>query len=71
MEAAIGVPTHDLWTLAVDYMRMHNPEIAARIIATHLGHGTLEAGEEYSVECESEAAARDWQKDRQRIAKAR
>ncbi|WP_281969169.1 hypothetical protein [Roseovarius nanhaiticus] len=56
--------------LAADNMRMQNPEIAARIIATHLGHGTIEAGEEYSVECENEAVGRAWQKDRQRIPKA-
>lgn len=70
IKAAIGVPSHDLRTLAADYMRRHNPEIAARVIATHLGHGTLEAGKDYSVECKSEAAARAWQKDRQRIARA-
>ena len=70
INAAIEVPSHDLRTLAADYMRRHNPEIAGRVIATHLGHGTLEAGKDYSVECKSETAARDWQKDRQRIAKA-
>ncbi|MGJ8573369.1 MAG: hypothetical protein ACSHXI_22010 [Hoeflea sp.] len=67
---AIGVPSHDLRTLAADYMRRHNPENAARVIATHLGHGTLEAGKEYSTDCKSEAAVRAWQKDRQQIAKA-
>lgn len=70
IKAAIKVPSHDLRTLAADYMRRHDPEIAARVIATHLGHGTLEAGKDYSVECKSEAAARAWQRDRQRIAKA-
>jgi hypothetical protein len=70
MEASIGVPSHGLRTRAADYMRRNNPEIAARIIPTHLGHGTLEAGEEYSAECKSEAAVRAWQKDWQRIAKA-
>ncbi|MBB3995100.1 hypothetical protein GGR95_002750 [Sulfitobacter undariae] len=70
IKTAIGVPSHDLRTLAADYMRRHDPEIAARVIATHLGHGTLEAGEEYSTECKSEAAVRAWQNDRQKIAQA-
>lgn len=70
IKAAIEMPSHDLRTLAADYMRRHDPEIAARVIATHLGHGTLEAGEDYSADCKSEAAAQAWQKDRQRIAKA-
>ena len=70
IQLAIGVPSHDLRTLAADYLRRHNPDIAARTISAHLGHGTLEAGHEYSVDCTSEAAARAWQKDRQRIAKA-
>ncbi|SMX35266.1 hypothetical protein [Actibacterium lipolyticum] len=70
IKAALGVPSHDLRTLAADYMRRHDPENAARVISTHLGHGTLEAGDEYSTECESEAAVRAWQKDRQKIAQA-
>ena len=45
VKAATGVPSHDLRTLAADYMRRHDPDNAARIISTHLGHGTSEAGE--------------------------
>ena len=70
IKSAVGVPSHDLRTLAADYMRRHDPEIAARVIATHLGHATLEAGDEYSIECKSEAAVRAWQKDRQQIARS-
>ncbi|UWS78027.1 hypothetical protein N1037_12080 [Phaeobacter sp. G2] len=70
VKTAIGVPSHDLRTLAADYMRRHDPEIAARVIATHLDHGTLEAGDEYSIECKSEAAVLAWQKDRKKIAQA-
>ena len=70
IKSAVGGPSHDLRTLAADYMRRHDPEIAARVIATHLGHATLEAGDEYSIECKSEAAVRAWQKDRQQIARA-
>ena len=70
IKTALGVPSHDLRTLAADYMRWHDPATAPRIIATHLGHGTLEAGEQYSADCKSEAAARAWQKDRHHIAKA-
>lgn len=70
VKEATGVPSHDLRTLAADYMRRHDPDNAARIISTHLGHGTSEAGEEYRALCTSEAAARAWQKDRRRIAAA-
>ncbi|WP_340110343.1 hypothetical protein [Pikeienuella sp. HZG-20] len=70
VNAAIGVPSHDLRTLAADYMRRHDPVIAARIISTHLGHATLKAGKEYSALSEGDAAARAWRMDRRRIAAA-
>lgn len=39
VNAAIGIPAHDLRTLAADYMRRHAPDRAAGIIATHLDTG--------------------------------
>jgi hypothetical protein len=65
---AIGVPSHDLRTLAADYMRRHDPAHAADVIAAHLGHGTGKAGEAYRAECEGAAAQAIWQKARMRIA---
>lgn len=65
---AIGVPSHDLRTLAADYMRRHDPAHAADVIATHLGHGTRQAGEAYRAECEGAAAQAIWQKARMTIA---
>ncbi|SDY25956.1 hypothetical protein [Citreimonas salinaria] len=67
-KAAIGVPSHDLRTLAADYMRRHDPAHAANVIATHLGHGTRKAGEAYRAECEGAAAQAIWQEARARIA---
>ena len=66
--AAIGVPSHDLRTLAADYMRRHDPAHAADVIATHLGHGTRQAGEAYRAECEGAAAQAIWQESRATIA---
>ncbi|MCZ7675387.1 MAG: hypothetical protein M5U35_05270 [Roseovarius sp.] len=66
--AAIGVPSHDLRTLAADYMRRHDPAHAADVIATHLGHGTRKAGESYRAECEGAAAQAIWQESRATIA---
>ncbi|RKF13521.1 hypothetical protein D6850_14630 [Roseovarius spongiae] len=66
--AAIGVPSHDLRTLAADYMRRHNPAHAADVIAAHLGHGTRQAGEAYRAECEGAAAQAIWEKARMTIA---
>lgn len=66
--AAIGVPSHDLRTLAADYMRRHDPAHAADVIATHLGHGTRQAGGAYRAECEGAAAQAIWQKARMTIA---
>tara|TARA_R110002049_G_scaffold140930_5_gene302285 strand:- start:3005 stop:4387 length:1383 start_codon:yes stop_codon:yes gene_type:complete len=66
--AAIGVPSHDLRTLAADYMRRHDPAHAADVIATHLGHGTRQAGGAYRAECEGAAAQAIWQKARMTLA---
>lgn len=66
--AAIGVPSHDLRTLAADYMRRHDPAHAADVIATHLGHGTRRAGEAYRAECDGAAAQAIWAETRKIIA---
>lgn len=67
-KAAIGVPSHDLRTLAADYMRRHDPAHAANVIATHLGHGTQKAGEAYRADCVGNAAQAIWQEARATIA---
>lgn len=59
-KAAIGVPSHDLRTLAADYMRRHDPAHAANVIATHLGHNTHAAGTAYRAECTGTAAQDIW-----------
>ncbi|WP_334061616.1 hypothetical protein [Limimaricola cinnabarinus] len=66
--AAIGVPSHDLRTLAADYMRRHDPAHAADVIATHLGHGTRKAGEAYRADCIGATAQALWQSSRDIIA---
>lgn len=68
-KAAIGVPSHDLRTLAADYMRRHDLGRAADIIATHLGHGTRKAGEAYRAECDGACAQAIWAETRKTIAK--
>jgi hypothetical protein len=68
IKAAIGIPSHDLRTLAADYMRRYDPETAAGVISAHLGHGTAAAGKEYTALCEGDAAARSWMEMRHRIA---
>lgn len=60
IKSAIGIPSHDLRTLAADYLRLHDPETAADVIATHLGHKTRAAGEDYRAVAEGDAAARSW-----------
>lgn len=67
-KAAVGVPSHDLRTLAADYMRRHAPARAADVIATHLGHGTREAGEAYRADCDGAAAQAAWLESRATIA---
>ncbi|WP_417808801.1 hypothetical protein [Thioclava sp.] len=67
-KTAIGVPSHDLRTLAADYMRRHDPAHAANVIATHLGHSTQAAGNAYRAECEGSAAQSIWADARKTIA---
>lgn len=52
-KAAVEIPSHYLQAHAVDYMRRHYSEITVRVIATHLGYGTLEAGKDYSADCKN------------------
>ena len=68
VKAAIGIPLHDLRTLAADYLRLHDPENAADIIGTHLGHASQEAGEAYRAACNGDAVARSWANMRASIA---
>lgn len=67
-KVAIGVPSHDLRTLAADYMRRHDPAHAANVISTHLGHRTKEAGNPYRAECSGAAAQAVWMSARKSIA---
>ncbi|MEY8843517.1 hypothetical protein AB9K41_31215 [Cribrihabitans sp. XS_ASV171] len=61
---AIGVPLHDLRTLAADYLRLHDPVAAPRLVSVLLGHRTQTAGEEYRALCAETAAQRDWREIR-------
>ncbi|WP_141536284.1 hypothetical protein [Thioclava sp. ES.031] len=63
----LGVPSHDLRTLAADYLRHHDPASAGNVIAAHLGHRSRQAGEEYRALAESDAAARAWLDIREQI----
>ncbi|MFG6560287.1 hypothetical protein [Sulfitobacter sp. 1A15299] len=67
-KAAIGVPSHDLRTLAADYMRRYDPAHAADIIATHLGHADRKSTENYRAECDGAAGQAIWQESRATIA---
>lgn len=67
-KTTIGVPSHDLRTLAADYMRRHDPARAANVISTHLGHKTLKAGKAYRVDCDGATAQALWQSSRSKIA---
>lgn len=71
VKEAIGVPLHDLRTLAADYLRRHSPDTAANVISAHLGHRSPEASEEYRALCTGEAAARDWAQIRKAIGAER
>ncbi len=62
---AVGVPFHDLRTLAADYLRMHDPVTAPRIVTVLLGQRTQEAGREYHVLGAETAAQREWQEIRE------
>ena len=65
---AVGVPAHDLRTLAADYLRLHNPETAAALIQSHLGHSTRHAGNDYAALAQGDAATASWRRIRNEIA---
>jgi len=67
-KATIGVPSHDLRTLAADYMRRHDPARAADVISTHLGHKTRKAEKAYRADCDGATAQALWQSSRGMIA---
>lgn len=56
----VGVPLHDMRTVLADHMRWHDPQTAADIIQTALGHSTAAAGEAYRSECEGDFASKAW-----------
>lgn len=60
VQAAIGVPLHDLRTIAADYLRLHDPETAAAVIGTHLGHADQGSGASYRAQSDGDAAAKSW-----------
>jgi hypothetical protein len=66
--ATLGVPSHDLRTLAADYLRLHDPARAADVLATHLGHVSTAAGTPYRALCDGDAQAREWQAVRAELA---
>jgi hypothetical protein len=65
----LGIPSHDLRTLSADYMRLHDPETAANVIATHLGHKSGHAQKDYRCISDGDAAARSWAQMRRQISK--
>ena len=58
---AIGVPLHDLRTMAADYLRLHNPATAPGIVAALLGHRNLDTQDEYRALCTDTVAQQSWQ----------
>jgi hypothetical protein len=57
---AIGLPVHDLRTVAADYLRRFDPENAANIISTHLGHKAVASGDAYRSEMSAAAGQMKW-----------
>lgn len=71
VKRVIGNPAHDVRTLALDYLRQHDPAIAARIGRVHLGHRHERSQEDYRSLAEGVAASREWRKLRLKIARWR
>ena len=69
LQEAIGIPVHDVRTLAADHLRRSRPGEAARLIGTLLGHRDPRSGEAYRVDAEGRQAAMDWAAIRSEIAK--
>ena len=65
---AIGLPSHDLRTLAADLLRRHDPATAGNLISALLGHRSTKAAADYRAMAEAETATRDWQDMRAKIA---
>ena len=62
VKAALGIPLHDIRTLAADQLRAHDPGIAPEIIRALLGHRTQAVGENsYRAVCSDDAATLRWQ----------
>jgi len=57
---AIGLPLHDVRTLAADYLRRHDPNRGADIAGTLLGHRHAASTTPYRSLAEGVAAARRW-----------
>lgn len=68
VKTEIGVPLHDLRTLAADFLRRMDPAAARTLISGLLGHKTAKAGEAYRRDCDGDAATRDWLGIRKRLA---
>ena len=68
VQAAIGLPLHDLRTVAADLLRDRDPAAARFLVAGLLGHRSARAGEAYRAISGGEAAALEWQKIRQTLA---
>ncbi|WP_370162196.1 hypothetical protein [Limimaricola soesokkakensis] len=60
VNAALGIPLHDLRTLAADYLRLHDPASAPDVVSSLLGHATRQAGDAYRALCTETAAQKDW-----------
>lgn len=60
VSAALGVPLHDLRTLAADYLRLHDPATAAGTVSALLGHSSREAGAEYRAISNQTIVQRGW-----------
>lgn len=63
-QMALGVPSHDLRTVAADYMRQNDPEHAADVISAHLGHGSCRTGEAYRSESSAASGEAEWRRSR-------
>jgi hypothetical protein len=70
VKRALGVPLHDLRTLAGQYLREHDPARAPAIVQALLGHRTRRAGKDHHLECADDAAVRGWFEIRSRIGQS-
>ena len=68
LREAVGIPVHDIRTLAADHLRRARPGEAARLVGTLLGHRDPRSGEAYRADAEGRHAALDWARIRSGIA---